>query len=81
MIQLELDRNILLDWIRDNFMTLNEGKGHLRVCRNKHECVFATIRSTQIWEAYSAKLLVIHIDTGRKINMMTKIAKYLSVSL
>ena len=95
MIQLEHDSNTLLDWFRDNFMTLNEGKCNLLVCGHKHECMFANIGSTQIWEEYSAKLLGIHIDrdlsfqnhvrilcksAGRKISMMARIAKYLSVS-
>ena len=95
MIQLEHDSNTLLDWFRDNFMTLNEGKCHLLVCGHKHECMFANIGSTRIWEEYSAKLLGIHIDrdlsfqnhvrilcksAGRKISMMARIAKYLSVS-
>ena len=76
-------------------MTLNEGKCHLLVCGHKHECMFPNIGSTQIWEEYSAKLLGIHIDTdlsfqnhvrilcksaGRKISIMARIAKYLSVS-
>ena len=76
-------------------MTLNEGKCHLLVCGHKHECMFANIGSTRIWEEYSAKLLGIHIDrdlsfqnhmrilcksAGGKISMIAKIAKYLSIS-
>ena len=70
-------------------------KANLLVCGHKHECLFANIGSMRIWEEYSAKLLVIHRDTdlsfqnhvrilcksaGRKISMMARIAKYLSVS-
>ena len=36
MIQLEHGSNTLLDWFRDNFMTLCEGKCHLLVCGHKH---------------------------------------------
>ena len=63
MIQLEHDSNTLLDWFRDNFMTLNEGKCHLLVCGHKHECSFLNIGNTRIWEEYSAKLLGLLIDT------------------
>ena len=62
MIQLEHDNNTLLDWFRDNFMTLNEGKCHLLVFGHEHECMFTNIGGTQILEEYSAKLLGIHTD-------------------
>ena len=35
MINLEHDSNLILEWFRDNYMTLNEGKCHLLVCGNK----------------------------------------------
>ena len=95
LLRLEHDSNTLLEWFRVNFMTLNEGKCHLLVCGHKNECSFANIGNTCLWEEYSAKLLRILIDTdlsfqnhvynlcksaGRKISMMARIAKYLSVS-
>ena len=55
MIQLDHDSNTLLDWFRDNFMTLNEGKYQLLVCGHKHECIFANIGSMQIWEGLVGK--------------------------
>ena len=76
-------------------MTLNEGKCHLLVCGYKHECMFANIGNTRLWEEHSAKLLGIHIDSelnfkfhvknicknaGRKISMLSRIAQYLSES-
>ena len=48
MIQLEHDSNTLLDWLRDNFMTLNEDKCHPLVSGHKHECMFENIVCTQI---------------------------------
>ena len=76
-------------------MTLNEGKCHLLVCGYKHECSSANIGNTCIWEEYSAKVPGILIDTdlsfqnpvyslcksaGRKISMMARVVKYLSVT-
>ena len=90
LLRLEHDSNTLLEWFRDNFMTLNEGKCHLLVCGHKHECSFANLGNTCIWEEYSAKLLGILIDTdssfqnqvyhlskssGRKIDMMAQLLK------
>ena len=75
-------------------MTLNEGKCHLLVCGHKHECSFANIGNTRIWEDYSAKLPGL-LDTDlsfqnhvyslckaacRKISMMARIVKYLSTT-
>ena len=76
-------------------MILNESKCHLLVCGHEHECIFANIGNTRLWEEHQAKLLGIHIDSdlnfkyhvhclcksaGRKISIMARIAKYLSVS-
>ena len=40
LIDLEHDSNLILEWFRDNYMTLKESKCHLLVYGNKHECVF-----------------------------------------
>ena len=79
----------------ETFMKLNEGKCHLLICWYKYEYMFAYIGITRIWEKYSSKFLGIHIDTdlsfqnyvrtlcksaGKKISMIARIAKYLSVS-
>ena len=95
LINLEHDSNLILEWFRDNYMTLNEGKCHLLVCGYKHECMFANIGNTRLWEEHSAKLLGVHIDSelnfkfhvknicknaGRKISMLSRIAQYLSES-
>ena len=76
-------------------MTLNEDKCHLLVYGNKHECTFADIGITKLWEEHIVKLLGVHIDynltftndvktlcknAGRKISMMARIAIYLSES-
>ena len=59
----EPDSNLILEWFRDNYMTLNESKCHLIVCGYKHECISANIGNTRVWEEHSAKLLGVHIDT------------------
>ena len=91
---LEQESTILIDWFRDNFMTLNQGKCHLLVSGHKHESVFANIGETRLWEEYCAKLLGIQIDrdlnfkkhvrelckkAGRKLSMMSRVAKYMSL--
>ena len=95
LINLEHDSNLILKWFRDNYMTLNEGKFHLLVCGCKHECMFANIGNTRLWNENSAKLFGVHMDTelsfnfdvknickntGRKISMLSRIAQYLSDS-
>ena len=95
LIDLEHDSNLILEWFRDNYMTLNEDKCHLLVYGNKHECIFADIGITKLWEEHIVKLLGVHIDknltfanhvktlcknAGRKISMMARIAIYLSES-
>ena len=39
MIVIEHDCTILLEWFRDNFMTLNASKCHLLVSRYKHDAI------------------------------------------
>ena len=95
LMRLEHDSDTILNWFRDNYMILNESKCHLLVCGHEHECIFANIGNTRLWEEHQAKLLGIHIDSdlnfkyhvhclcksaGRKISIMARIAKYLSVS-
>ena len=91
---LEQESTILIEWFRDNFMTLNQGKCHLLVSRHKHESVFANIGETRLWEEYCAKLFGIQIDrylnfkkhvrelckkAGKKLNRMSRVAKYKSL--
>ena len=91
---LKQDSTALIEWFRDNFMTLNQGKCHLLVSGHKHESVCANIRETRSWEEYCAKLLGIQIDrdlnfkkhvrelckkAGRKLSMMSVVAKYMSL--
>ena len=48
LLRLMHDSDILLEWFRDNFMTLNEGKCHLLFCGHKHKYSFANIDNTYI---------------------------------
>ena len=48
LINIEHDSNLILEWFRDNYMTLNEDKCHLLVYGNKHECIFADIGITKL---------------------------------
>ena len=52
---LEQGSTILIEWFRDNFMTLNQGKYHLLVTGHKHESVLANIGEISSWEEYCAK--------------------------
>ena len=51
-----------IDWVRKNYMKLNESKCHLFVNGNKHECIIAKIGEANIIESNTEKLLGIHID-------------------
>ena len=94
LIVLEHDSNLILEWFRDNYMTLNESKCHLLVSGHRDEFVFAKIGNTRLWEESIVKLLGVLIDenlnftehvkhlcknAGRKISVMARIARYLSV--
>ena len=61
---LEHDCNLLVEWFRDNYMTLNASKCHLLVSGFKDELMYATVGGSLIWEELSAKLLGIIIDSS-----------------
>ena len=64
------DSTILIDWFRDNFMTLV--KYHLLVSGHRDESVFANIEETRSLEEYCAKLLGIQIDRDLKFKKNVK---------
>ena len=64
----EHDCLLLVDWFRDNYMTLNASKCHLLVSGYKDELMFATVGDALIWEEVSAKLLGIIIDSSLTFN-------------
>ena len=64
----EHDCLLLVEWFRDNYMTLNASKCHLLVSGYKDELMFATVGDALIWEEVSAKLLGIIIDSSLTFN-------------
>ena len=60
----EHDCALLVEWFRDNYMTLNAPKCHLLVSGYRYETMFAKIEDTLLWEENSAKLLGIIIDSA-----------------
>ena len=61
---LEHDCNLLVEWFRDNYMTLNASKCHLLVSGFKDEAMCAKVGDSLLWEEFSAKLLGIIIDSS-----------------
>ena len=64
MTNVEHDCSILVEWFRDNFMTLNAEKCHLLVSGHKNELMFAKVGDAIILEECVAKLLGILIDSN-----------------
>ena len=62
MIDIENDCSLLIDWFRDNYLTLNADKCHLIVTGHKHEAMYASIGDELIWEENAVKLLGLIID-------------------
>ena len=52
----------MIDWFRDNYLTLNADKCHLIVTGHKHEAMYASIGDELIWEENAVKLLGLIID-------------------
>ena len=63
MIDVEHDCTILVEWFRDNFLTLNADKCHLIVSGHKEEAMYASVGDALIWEENSVKLLGLFIDS------------------
>ena len=68
----EHDCTLLVDWFRDNYMTLNASKCHLLVSGYKDEFMFAKVGGELLWEEHSAKLLGIIIDSSLKFDNHVK---------
>ena len=62
MIDIENDCSLLIDWFRDNYLTLNADKCHLIFTGHKHEAMYASIGDELIWEENAVKLLGLIID-------------------
>ena len=60
----EHDCSLLVEWFRDNYMTLNVPKCHLLVSGFRNEAIFAKVGDALLWEENSAKLLGIIIDSS-----------------
>ena len=74
LTDVEHDSSILLEWFRDNFMTLNADKCHLLLSGHKREHMFASLFGETIWEENAVKLFGIFIDSDLMCNDHLKIA-------
>ena len=63
MTDVEHDCSILVEWFRDNYLTLNADKCHLLVSGYRYEAMFAKVRDALLWEENSVKLLGLFIDS------------------
>ena len=72
--RLEHDSHLAIEWFKQNYMKLNEGKCHLLISCFKHEVLLANIGGKKIWESKEEKLLVLYIDgfTSHISNICTK---------
>ena len=61
---LEHGCNLLVEWFRDNYMTLNSLKCHLLVSGFEDELMCAKVGDSLLWEELSTKLLGIIIDSS-----------------
>ena len=57
MIDVEHDCTILVDWFRDDFLTLIADKCHLIISGHKEEAMYASVGDALLWEENSVKLL------------------------
>ena len=96
MIDVEHDYSILVEWFRDNFLTLNTDKCHLMVSGHKEEAMYASVGDALLWEEHSVKLLGLFIDskltfdihvqtickkTSQKLNAILRLANISSIIL
>ena len=63
LIDVEHDCTILVEWFRDNFLTLNADKCHLILSGHIEEAIHAWVGDALLWEENSVKLLGIFIDS------------------
>ena len=68
MIDVEHDCSLLVEWFRDNYLTLNADKCHLLVSGYKCEAMYASVGDALLWEENSVKLLGLIIDSELTFN-------------
>ena len=68
MEDVEHDCSILVEWFRDNYLTLNADKCHLLVSGFKYEAMYASVGDALLWEKNSVKLLGLFIDSKLSFN-------------
>ena len=73
MENVEYDCISLVEWFRDNFMTITADKCHLLASRYKNEAMFATVGEAMIWQKNAVKLLGIIIDSGLNFKKHVKV--------
>ena len=91
--RLEHDLHLAIEWFKQNYMKLNEGKCHLLISGFKHEVLWTNI-GKKIWESKEEKLLGLNIDrdftftshisnicanAGQKLTAISRIAKIISL--
>ena len=59
---------LMVELLRDNFMTLNTSKCHLLMARYKDDLIFASVEDALLWGEQSAKLLGILINSSLKFD-------------
>ena len=73
MTDVEHDCSILVEWFRDNYLTLNADKCHLLVTGYKYEAMFAKVGDALLWEENSVKLLGLFIDSDLSFHGHVKV--------
>ena len=68
MEDVEHDCSILVEWFRDNYLTLNADKCHLLVSGFKYEAMYASVGDALLWEENSVKLLGLFTDSELSFN-------------
>ena len=64
MIDIENDCTILIDWFRDNYLTLHAYICHLIVTGHKNEAMYASVADKLIWEENAVKFIRSHYRSG-----------------
>ena len=92
--RLEYDSHLAIEWFKQNYMKLNEGKCHLLISGFKHEVLWANIGGKKIWEGKEEKLLGLYIDRDltftshianicakvrQKLTAISRIAKFMAL--
>ena len=66
MLNIEHDDTLLVEWLVENFSTLNASKCYLLIAGHKVELMFASVEDAHLWEEQSANLLGILIESSLK---------------